>query len=506
MSSSVRSGSPHCFAGAGAVRGPTRARRAALALATLALATVAFAARADAYVYWAAAPFQPNQGTNPAIGRALNDGSNPNQTFITDPRPSNLNWGSGPYGLAVDLAPDIHGNKYVYWTALQEPGNPNNGGIGRAQLTADGAGTPQTLIFDAGFFPIDVAVGGGYIYWSISPRTDVQRPGAIGAAILPDLERFSDGFVQPLNQPEGIAIDATYIYWVDSVPLIGGSTPVSTIGRARLDGQDIPNERWLVAANANDEWSDVAVDAKHVYWSNRPSGGGAGQIGRAKLNGSGAPTAVNPDYITATNPAAVAVDATHIYWSNFDQSTQTGSIGSANLNATNIQQSIVGPLENVTVPGLAVDAGPYACAGEAATIAGTGKSESLRGTNGDDVIAARGGADTVSARGGDDLVCGADGADVIRGQGGDDVIHAGADDDELTGGGGKDEIRGKGGDDSLTGGTSDDELTAGGGDDELRGMGRNDTLRAGDGDDVLRGGGGNNVCRGGGGDDIERRC
>jgi Ca2+-binding RTX toxin-like protein len=459
-------GSHRFLEGAHATRTLNLARRAALAVATLAVATIALAARADAYVYWAAYNFG-GQGT-PAIGRANLDGSNPNQTFITDP-----NWGTaGPYGLAVDVAPDIRGNKYVYWTVLFVPGSSVNGAIGRAPV--DGTGSPQTFIPAAGFGPPDVAVGRGFIYWSIEPQpvgSGVQRPGTIGAAILPDLEEYNPNFVQPLQLPLGIAIDDTYIYWADSVPLTEGAVPVSTIGRARLDGTDIPNERWLVAPNTDQAWRDVAVDAKHVYWSNASLTSSGGTIGRANLNGSGPPTAVNEDWISgATIPAAVAVDAVHIYWSNYDPNTQTSSIASANLNATNVQQNLI-PLSSgvgVTVPGLAVDAGPFACAGEAATIAGTGRSDTLRGTDGDDVIAARGGDDTVSARGGDDLVCGAGGADVIRGGRGDDRLSGGT------------------GNDVMHGGASDDRLVGGAGRDFLVAGPRRDLIRAGRGSDRIR--------------------
>jgi hypothetical protein len=450
-------GSHRFLEGAHAVRAPNLARRAALALATLAVATIALAARADAYVYWAAYP--TDESGTPAIGRANLDGSNPNQTFITG-----AYWPSGgPYGLAVDLAPDIEGNKYVYWTVLFEQGSNVFGAIGRA--TVDGTVVPQTpFMADVGFSPPDVAVRGGFIYWSQLPRTAVGRPGMIGRAL--SLRGEDPGnFIQPLQLPLGIAVDDTYIYWADSVPLTEGATPVSTIGRARLDGTDMPNERWLVAASANESWRDVAVDAKHVYWASATSSGGA--IGRAKLNGSGAPTAVNPDYITATIPAAVAVDATHIYWSNLDPNTRTSSIASANLNATNVQQNLIPLSTGITVNGLAVDAGPSACAGEAATIAGTGRSDTLRGTDGDDVIAARGGDDTVSARGGDDLVCGAGGADVIRG---------GRGDDRLRGGRGDDRLRGGTGNDVMHGGASDDRLVGGAGRDLLRGASGADRL------------------------------
>jgi Ca2+-binding RTX toxin-like protein len=443
-------GSHRLLGGTHAARTPNLARRAALALATLAVATLALAARADAYVYWAA--YSPVGLGTPAIGRADLDGSNPNQTFITG-----ADWGdSGPFGLAVDLAPEQGTSKYVYWTILSVDGT-----IGRAPL--DGTGPNQTFITNAGNSPIDLAVGGGFIYWSLIPQTNPQVPGSIARASSLHGEAPNPNFISPLNTPGAIAIDDTYIYWTDAV-VEQPFKVFSTIGRARLDGTSSPDLTWLKDDTAGENWSGVAVDGQYVYWSNSD----AGLIGRAKLNGSGPPTAVTENYISgATRPSTVAVDAAHIYWSNFPPPPQSGSIGSANLNATNVQQNLIPLSTGITVTGLAVDAGPFACAGEAATIAGTGRSDTLPGTDGDDVIAARGGDDTVSARGGDDLVCGAGGADVIRG---------GRGDDRLRGGRGDDRLRGGTGNDVMHGGASDDRLVGGAGRDLLRGASGADRL------------------------------
>jgi Ca2+-binding RTX toxin-like protein len=421
----------------------TLARRVALGLLTVALATLALVAPADAYLYWSA--YSPTGQGTPAIGRADLDGSNPNQTFITG-----ADWGvSGPFGLAVDLAPEQGTSKYVYWTILSVDGT-----IGRAPL--GGTGPNQTFITTAGNSPFDLAVGGGFIYWSLIPQTNPQVPGSIARASSLHGEAPNPNFISPLNTPGAIAIDDTYIYWTDAV--VEQPTNVfATIGRARLDGTSSPDLTWLKDDTANEYWSGVAVDGQYVYWSNSD----AGLIGRANLNGSGPPTAVTENYISgATRPSAVAVDAAHIYWANFPPPPQSGSIGSANLNGSNVQQKLIAVSGDLVVPpgGLAVDAGPFACAGEAATIAGTGRSDTLPGTNGEDVIAARGGDDTVSAGGGDDLVCGARGADVMRGGRGDDrlrggtgndVTHGGASDDRLVGGAGRDLLRGASGADRL---------------------------------------------------------
>jgi Ca2+-binding RTX toxin-like protein len=417
----------------------TLARRVALGLLTVALATLALVARADAYLYWSSAnPFEA-QGT-PAIGRADLDGTNPNQNFITStdfgPFPH------GPWGLAVDLAPEQGTAKYVYWT------NPTvNGTIGFAPL--DGTGFAQTLISTAGNSPFDVEVGGGFIYWSL--------PASIARAFSLHGEAPNPNFINPLNTPGAIAIDDTYIYWTDTV-VEQPSNVFATIGRARLDGTSIPDPDWLKDDTAGEDWSGVAVDGKYVYWSNSS----AGLIGRANLNGSGPPTAVT-DYISgATRPSTVAVDAAHIYWANFPPPPQSSSIGSANLNGSNVQQNLIALSGDLIVPpgGLAVDAGPFACAGEAATIAGTGQSDTLPGTNGDDVIAARGGDDTVSAAGGEDLVCGSGGNDVVRGGDQPDMLDGGTGNDVLSGAGGNDRIVGGPGVDLLSGGDGKDALRA----------------------------------------------
>jgi RTX calcium-binding nonapeptide repeat (4 copies) len=427
----------------------TLARRVALGLLAAALATLTLVARADAYLYWSAYPFSPDAQGPPAIARANLDGTNLLPTFIT----SN-DFGLGPWGLAVDLVPEQGTSKYVYWT------DPSpNGRIGFAPI--DGKGPSQTLIAGAGYAPLDVAVGRGFIYWSLPPQNNppVAGQGSIGRAFSLHGEAPNPTFISPINTPGAIAIDDTYIYWTDTVVEQPNNVVFATIGRARLDGMSPPDQTWLKDDTAGEYWSGVAVDGQYVYWSNST----AGLIGRANLNGSGPPTAVNTDYISgATRPSTVAVDAAHIYWANFPPPPQPGSIGSANLNGSNVQQNLITLSGGVIVPsgGLAVDAGPFACAGEAATIAGTGQSDTLPGTNGDDVIAARGGDDTVSAGGGDDLVCGSAGNDVVRGGDQPDMLDGGTGNDMLSGAGGNDRIVGGPGVDLLSGGDGKDVLRA----------------------------------------------
>src|SRR5689334_22504129 len=95
---------------------PRRSVRVALLLAALLLLALAFAGRAGATVYWGN-PIAGGGNAGTTIGRANNDGTAVNQTFISG--------ASEPTGVAVDAA-------HVYW--FNEVGRS----IGRANL--DGTG------------------------------------------------------------------------------------------------------------------------------------------------------------------------------------------------------------------------------------------------------------------------------------------------------------------------------------------------------------------------------
>ena len=110
------------------------ARRALMALVAVALAVPLIAARADAFVYWS---LYPGAGGG-QIGRANNDGSSPNRTF--------LHGLFGAEALAVD-------SSYIYWA-----NGPNS--IARANL--DGTGVNPSFvsgIFSANAIAVDSVNG-----------------------------------------------------------------------------------------------------------------------------------------------------------------------------------------------------------------------------------------------------------------------------------------------------------------------------------------------------------
>ena len=108
-----------------------------------------------------------------------------------------------------------------------------------------------------------------------------------------------------------VAVVSGHVYWANN--------GAGTIGRANLDGTGA-NQGFISGADGP---FGVAVDSGHVYWTNFNTG----TIGRANLDG----TAANQGFITGAGPSfAVAVDAGHVYWTGFD----TNAIGRANLDGT----------------------------------------------------------------------------------------------------------------------------------------------------------------------------
>jgi hypothetical protein len=225
---------------------PTLVRRAALVLAVLTAATLILVARADAAVYWASA-------TGHQIGRANLDGTGVNTNFIT---------GLGqPAGVAVDGA-------HVYWSD-----NTTNT-IGRANL--DGSGVNTNFITNA---PAEgIAVDGSHIYWGTGPT--IGRANLDGSGV--DLS-----FITDVSAPDGVAVNATNVYWTD---LLTGSIGRADLGGGNMQGRFIDNLHP----------TGLALDAAHLYW-----GSSVTTIGRADLDG----TNLMPSFITGpSSPEGVAVD------------------------------------------------------------------------------------------------------------------------------------------------------------------------------------------------------
>ncbi|HTF32484.1 MAG TPA: SUMF1/EgtB/PvdO family nonheme iron enzyme [Myxococcota bacterium] len=197
----------------------------------------------------------------------------------------------------------------IYWANL----GPNS--IASANL--DGTGVNQSFIpIGTGNNPYGVAVDGTYIYWTYT-ATNLGYSLDIGRANL-DGTGVNQSFI-PIGTggTSGVAVDGTYIYWTLS----------SAIGRANLDGTGV-NQSFISTGISSGPY-DVTVDGTHIYWVNQD-----GTIGRANLDGTG----VTETFITgATYGVGIAVDGTHIYWTNDIANT----IGRANLDGTGVNQSFI---------------------------------------------------------------------------------------------------------------------------------------------------------------------
>ncbi len=274
----------------------------------------------------------------------------------------------------------------VYWVS----------GYDVVQAPIDG-GPPLTLATGVAIvgFPMDVAVGGGRVYWT-SENPDSVRSIPIGGGTIATI-------TSQVNGPANIATDQNNVYWTTWYgwpnPDAGG-----TVMQAQLDGGGL-----LTLATGQPSPTAVAIDSNSVYWINAatgnldgtvmtvPIGGGpsttlaagygfatpelqpeetlvvSGQtlywvgsgggspwpdIWRVAVDG-GTPTAFGLSSNSFIAPFAIAVDSTKVYWSS-----ETGnSIMSANHDGSGMATLA----SSLSYPGpLAVSATSifWSCAGD----------------------------------------------------------------------------------------------------------------------------------------------
>lgn len=279
-------------------------RRAARAGALALLGTALTPASTPAYVYWS------QDGGR--IGRANNDATMVNQSFITVP--------NNPTAVAVDTTG-------VYWT--------NGAGyVGHAPLSGQSAN--DTWSGAGGGATYDgVAVRGIWVYWVDKTNGRVGR-------VQTDQSNQNQFFIggATAGSSQGIAATDASLFWGEN----------TTIGRADIDGGNV--NHGFIPSNP----TGLATDATYVYAAE----GGLDRIRRATHDGT---TENNATFITGVcnvntafrDPCGVAVDDTHVYWTNWDANTLTGSIGRANRDGTGIQQNFITGLGRPT--GVAVDSG-----------------------------------------------------------------------------------------------------------------------------------------------------
>ncbi len=220
-------------------------------------------------------------------------------------------------GVAVD-------GSHVYWA------NPAAGTIGRANL--DGSGIdedfiepePVTFQFERevkpGVFepaeetvpsePRYVAVDADHIYWTNTGRSNefgpVDEEGTIGRANIggPTPTEIKPNFIRGTSNPQGIAVNAEYIYWANAA-----RDPVKrSIGRALITGGEV--EETFFTKTFGKIIYGLALSPSHIYFSANDEENDFGWIRRIPLEG-GKEEFV---FVGKAGVRGVAIAGSDIYW------------------------------------------------------------------------------------------------------------------------------------------------------------------------------------------------
>ena len=202
------------------------------------------------------------------------------------PRPCNADCGSGacqptilatglaaPLGLAIDDA-------WLYFTDT----NADN-----VMRVAKAGGAPVAIVphqFAASEQPYGIAVTSTHIFWTAYFATFVGRAGLAGETPL--LLSTGQGYATR------IAVDDTSVYWI--IP--GGIRKIARDGGT------------AVAIGAQSGARDLVVDTTGVYLTNSGLSSGGGAVVRMGLGGEAPLTLASG----LNDPEGIALDATHVYW------------------------------------------------------------------------------------------------------------------------------------------------------------------------------------------------
>jgi virginiamycin B lyase len=226
------------------------------------------------------------------VGRANLDGTASEPAFI------DIGGGTSPCGVATTAT-------HIYWADI------NDDLIGRANI--DGTGVDPDFINTSGTGdePCHIAIDDNFVYW-----TNRLAPGGVARAEL-DGDN-PEQLVNTVNGASGVAVNDTHVFW--------GDLNSASIGRANLDGGS-PNPGFI-SLSAFPE--GVAIDATFIYAViPNPVGG---NIARVPIGGGGF------DFIpTGVNPCGAAVNAAHIYFAN----GVNGTIGRANIDGSDVAVNFI---------------------------------------------------------------------------------------------------------------------------------------------------------------------
>lgn len=234
--------------------------------------------------------------------------------------PSVIAQGSAPRGIVVDadhqFVADFPGDRVLVFAvdgSSLEANATTDSPMGPVEIAADdttlfftaiGDGTVRSVakaapatstVIAMSSNPNGVAIDATYVYW-----TNTYSPGAVYRALKTNTDPTTfETLSANASSPSGVAVDSGYVYWVES-----GS---GFVRRKPTSGGGLET----IAEGLNGNLSGIAVDASTVYVTTYDEGA----IRSLPKDGSAMPK------ILATgqaHPNRVVVDATSIYWTNND--------------------------------------------------------------------------------------------------------------------------------------------------------------------------------------------
>ncbi len=175
----------------------------------------------------------------------------------------------------------------------------------------------------------------GFVYWAEGDA--IGRANLDGSKRQDRFIRVSSGNPRISVLMTDVAVNARHVYW--SATLRHGGSFDAWLGRARLGGSHV--QRKLVVS---DKVCDgIALQGSFMFWSTSFSHHET--LERATLTGSHQTRLVGPPKLNRS-PGHIASDATHVYWASSDVDLPDGgyakvSINRAHLDGTGVEENFI---------------------------------------------------------------------------------------------------------------------------------------------------------------------
>jgi hypothetical protein len=220
----------------------------------------------------------------------------------------NQDW---PYAIAVD-------DDNVYWTNYDSQyapggGSGTSGSVMKQPLT--GGGTPIALATGLEG-PTAIAIDATNVYFAQSVG------GTIKSVPIASTGSGPVTVLATLQTPYGIAVQNGVVYWTN----YGGTTgpngnSYASVMSISSSGPDAGGAKILTAATNAAGAYGIAVNATTIFFTAQNNTGTATSVESLPLAG-GNPTVLAPGQLQATG---IAIDGTNIYWTDWDPNSGTVS-------------------------------------------------------------------------------------------------------------------------------------------------------------------------------------